>query len=83
MRTLVPHGAGTGIRQSGSRLGMGAGYYDRYLARLVAPLRPLLVGLAHDVQRSEQPLPQNPWDVPLDAVVTETGWQAFNRRAKV
>jgi 5-formyltetrahydrofolate cyclo-ligase len=67
----------------GTRLGMGAGYYDRYIGRLSHTLRPLLVGLAHEAQRSDQALPRNPWDVPLDAVVTETGWQAFSARAKV
>lgn len=68
---------------SGARLGMGAGYYDRYLGRIPADLRPLVVGLAHEVQRSPDPLPRQPWDVPLDAVATEAGWQPFSRRAKV
>jgi 5-formyltetrahydrofolate cyclo-ligase len=68
---------------SGSRLGMGAGYYDRYLGRLPGGLTPLLVGLAHEAQRSNTPLPGNPWDVPLDGVVTENGWQPFSPRAKV
>jgi 5-formyltetrahydrofolate cyclo-ligase len=68
---------------SGSRLGMGAGYYDRYLGRLSPGMRPLLVGLAHGAQRSPEPLRQNDWDVPLDGVVTENGWQPFSPRAKV
>ena len=68
---------------TGTRLGMGAGYYDRYLGRLSRTLRPLLVGLAHDAQRADTLLPRNPWDVPLDAVATESGWQAFTRRAMV
>jgi len=67
----------------GGRLGMGAGYYDRFLGRIPRALRPLVVGLAHEVQRSSTPLPRQPWDVPLDAVVTEAGWQAFHLRAKV
>ena len=68
---------------SGARLGMGAGYYDRFLGKLQPTLRPLLVGLAHEVQRSDEMLPTNDWDVPLDAVVTEAGWQPFTRRAMV
>lgn len=67
----------------GTRLGMGAGYYDRYIGRLSHTLRPLLIGLAHEVQRAPDPLPRNAWDVPLDAVVTEAGWQGFSPRAMV
>jgi 5-formyltetrahydrofolate cyclo-ligase len=67
----------------GTRLGMGGGYYDRYLGGIDRTLRPLLVGLAHDVQRSATPLPRQPWDVPLDAVATESDWHAFTPRAKV
>lgn len=68
---------------SGTRLGMGAGYYDRYLGRLPSSMRPLSVGIAHEVQRSTDPLFRQPWDVPMDAVVTEAGWQPLNTRAKV
>lgn len=61
----------------GVRLGMGAGYYDRYLGRLPAAMRPRLIGLAHEVQRSPQALPFASWDVPLDGVITERGWRSF------
>ncbi len=61
----------------GVRLGMGAGYYDRFLGRLPPSMRPRLVGLAHEVQRSLDPLPFADWDVPLDGVITERGWQSF------
>lgn len=63
----------------GVRLGMGAGYYDRYLERIPPALRPRLIGLAHEVQRSPDPLPFAEWDVPLDGVLTEAGWQAFEK----
>jgi 5-formyltetrahydrofolate cyclo-ligase len=55
------------------RLGMGAGYYDRTLGYLLHCnhwRRPRLIGLAHECQRVDG-LPAQPWDVPLDLVVTE------------
>ena len=61
----------------GSRMGMGGGYYDRFIGRLPPTLRPRLVGVAHEVQRSVSPLPRASWDIPLDDVVTEAGWQSF------
>lgn len=64
----------------GMRLGMGAGFYDRFLGRLAPALRPRLVGLAHEVQHSLDPLPFDDWDVPLQAVVTERGWYEFDER---
>lgn len=60
---------------AGNRLGMGVGYYDRYLARLGREARPRTIGIAHQVQHSEIPLPTESWDMPLDCVVTEAGWQ--------
>jgi 5-formyltetrahydrofolate cyclo-ligase len=59
----------------GTRLGMGAGYYDRFLGALAPGLRPRIVGVAHEVQRSPTTLPAAPWDVPLDGILTERGWQ--------
>jgi len=56
-----------------NRMGMGGGYYDRTLAYLRQRKhwrRPLLVGVAHECQRVDA-LETNPWDVPLDMVVTE------------
>ena len=64
----------------GTRLGMGGGYYDAYLARL-GPRRPLLVGYAHECQRVES-IPRAPWDVPLDAVATERAIYLISKRAK-
>lgn len=57
----------------GNRLGMGKGYYDRtleFLHRRRHWRKPRLVGIAFEFQRFER-LPQQPWDVPLDAIVTE------------
>ncbi|WP_462321876.1 5-formyltetrahydrofolate cyclo-ligase [Halochromatium sp.] len=62
------------------RIGMGAGFYDRSLAFLGDRRhwqRPRLIGLAHECQRVEAIEPE-PWDRPMDAVVTE---RALYRRA--
>ena len=59
--------------RSGNRMGMGAGFYDRALSFRRNPQRvkrPLLVGLAHSFQEVNALSPQ-PWDVPLDAIITE------------
>ncbi len=53
----------------GVRLGRGGGHYDRTLRGLSAATP--IVGLAYDVQEDED-LVAEPWDVPLDAVVTPT-----------
>lgn len=67
----------------GNRLGMGLGFYDRFLGRIPKALRPRLIGLAHEMQRSPVQLEHKPWDVPLDGVITEAGWQSFRREDNV
>jgi 5-formyltetrahydrofolate cyclo-ligase len=52
------------------RLGQGAGHYDRAFAQIRAARR---IGVAWSVQHVD-PLPVDPWDVPLHAVITEQGW---------
>lgn len=64
----------------GTRLGMGAGFYDRFLSKVPGMLRPRLIGLAHACQHSLDPLPFDAWDVPLDGVITELGWRTFDAR---
>ncbi|TVQ87654.1 MAG: 5-formyltetrahydrofolate cyclo-ligase [Chromatiaceae bacterium] len=66
-----------------NRLGMGGGFYDRSLAFRRWRRhwqRPLLIGLAHECQRVAQ-IAARPWDVPVDAVVTELGLQWCARPA--
>ena len=70
-----------GFDDQGSRLGMGAGFYDRTLSALPAPLRPRLIGYAHELQRSAQALPSAHWDIPLNSVVTERGITLFRNRS--
>jgi len=68
-----------GFDSRGTRLGSGAGYYDRLFAfrrYRHSWHRPLLVGLAFGCQRVER-IEAGPHDVPLDAVVTEDGVEYF------
>ncbi len=61
-----------GFDASGQRLGMGGGWYDRSLAfRRNRTVPPWLVGAGFSVQRIDM-LPAEPWDVPLDAICTES-----------
>jgi len=60
-----------GFDNQGQRLGMGGGFYDYSLRHAAqAEARPYLVGVAHACQEVDS-LPIEPWDVPLDAVVTD------------
>lgn len=64
----------------GTRLGTGAGYYDRTLPALRANNPQLMiVGVAFAVQQ-ERDLPRETTDVPLDAVITERGVVWFRAR---
>ncbi|MGH8238927.1 MAG: 5-formyltetrahydrofolate cyclo-ligase [Steroidobacteraceae bacterium] len=63
----------------GTRLGTGAGFYDRCLQHLRAGRRwrrPKLIGLGYEFQRVDQ-LAARAWDVPLDALITEKGLHAL------
>ena len=64
---------------TGTRLGMGGGYYDRWLGKTQP--RPLLVGIAYELQRIED-LPRRDWDIPLDMVFTEKGRFSFAKPGK-
>jgi 5-formyltetrahydrofolate cyclo-ligase len=61
------------VDPSGTRLGTGAGFYDRCLQHLRTGRRwrrPKLIGLGYEFQRVGQ-LAARSWDVPLDALLTE------------
>jgi 5-formyltetrahydrofolate cyclo-ligase len=58
------------VDEHGTRVGFGAGYYDRALGNLSPDRRPRSIGVAFEVQVVEG-LEPAPWDVPLDVVVTE------------
>ncbi len=55
-----------------NRIGMGGGFYDRSFAFRKDPsnAEPVLIGVAHELQRVERIVPQD-WDVRLDMIVTE------------
>jgi 5-formyltetrahydrofolate cyclo-ligase len=63
--TLVP---GLAWDRRGTRLGRGAGYYDRMFAR--PDWRGFRCGIFFALQEMEE-IPADPWDQPLQAVVTE------------
>jgi 5-formyltetrahydrofolate cyclo-ligase len=58
---------GVAFGRRGERIGMGAGYYDRYLARATGALR---VALAFDFQLHDR-IEQGAWDQPLHWILTE------------
>jgi 5-formyltetrahydrofolate cyclo-ligase len=61
------------VDPSGTRLGTGAGFYDRCLQHLRTGRRwrrPKLIGLGYEFQRVGR-LAARAWDVPLDALLTE------------
>jgi 5-formyltetrahydrofolate cyclo-ligase len=62
-----------GFDETGHRLGMGGGYYDRSLTFLHHRRywrKPHVIGLAYDFQKVTA-LPRDAWDVPLDTIVTD------------
>lgn len=55
---------------AGYRLGYGGGFFDRTLAAIGD--RPRVIGVAYELARVPTIHPQ-PWDIPMDYVVTESG----------
>lgn len=68
-----------GFDKTGTRLGMGGGFYDYTLRHWQqTKTRPCLIGIAHSCQYYEG-LQQDPWDIPLDTVITEKETFIFPR----
>ncbi len=62
-----------GFDDAGNRLGMGGGFYDRtfaYRQRRAHWQKPVLLGLAHDCQKTMS-LPVANWDVPVDGIISD------------
>ena len=71
---LVPLAA---FDSRGHRIGYGAGYYDRAIARLQANGHsPRLIGIAFDCQEVAR-VPDEPHDVILPEILTESGLRRF------
>lgn len=67
----------------GQRVGYGAGHYDRAIARLHAKGRqPVLIGVAFDCQEVPS-VPAEPHDVPLHAILTESGLRWFSAPSSI
>ena len=61
-----------GFDRAGNRIGMGGGFYDttfEFLKRETSKRKPLLIGVAHEIQKVER-IDAESWDVPLAMVVT-------------
>lgn len=66
-----------GFNEKGERLGMGGGYYDRMLKKISCEC--LTLGLAYDFQLIPE-IKSQPWDMPLDEVITPTKHYIFNKK---
>jgi 5-formyltetrahydrofolate cyclo-ligase len=71
---LIPLAAFDG---RGHRIGYGAGYYDRAIARLTERgIAPRLIGVAFNCQQVAE-VPDEPHDVVLPEILTESGLRRF------
>jgi 5-formyltetrahydrofolate cyclo-ligase len=68
------------VAADGTRLGRGGGSYDRALARCGAGVE--TIALLFDGELVPA-LPGEPWDVPVGAVVTPSGYRAVGRNTGV
>jgi len=64
---LIP---GVAFDRAGSRIGFGAGYYDRFLKRLEP--KAVKTALAYSFQVADH-VPADEYDIPVDYIVTEKG----------
>ena len=64
---LVP---GAGFDRQGGRMGMGNGYYDRFLKKL-SPSN--YIGVAWEAQIMKNPIPMERYDQRMPSIVTEQG----------
>ena len=66
-----------GFDESGNRMGMGGGYYDRALQNLnTGGSKTQFIGVAHELQKVEK-LQAREWDIPLHGIITEKSFSYF------
>lgn len=65
------------VTRRGDRLGWGGGFYDRHLATL--PTRIIRIALVHD-DEIVAAVPREPHDIPVDVIVTPSGWEHISAR---
>jgi len=66
---IVP---GVAFDIKGNRIGHGMGYYDRFLAKV--PQSVPKIALAYQFQIVRESWNIEPWDIPVDGILTEEGW---------
>jgi len=64
------------IDAQGTRLGQGKGHYDRVLGKL-REHGALLIGVGWQVQKLDQQIPTDHWDIPLDGFASPEGIEYF------
>lgn len=64
------------VDRSGNRLGKGKGFYDRFLAECK---HPKLIAVVFDDEVFDS-IPTEPFDKPVDGVVTPSGWWLVQSR---
>lgn len=79
---------GLAFDRKGGRLGRGGGYYDVFLQNYLLLAKdkgwksPLLVALAYSPQIRDDPVPVDPTDVNIDALLSCNGILTFNSEAE-
>lgn len=61
-----------GWSTDGSRLGMGASFYDRLFQPFAELPRPERIGVGYQLQQADS-IPNDPWDIRLHSILTENG----------
>lgn len=69
---------GIAFDHTGTRLGFGSGYYDRYLARVNPSAR--RIALAYECQMHNKPLPADVYDLPMQDILTEEHWYQIDKK---
>lgn len=67
-----------GFDRQGGRLGQGGGHYDRALAAMTSDV--LKIGLGWAIQEIDA-VPAEPFDIHMDAILTEQEWIVMEKRA--